>query len=114
MAWNDLFFDDWNAGSDLSAGATLRDVGGSMDPMTGALISAGSSVLGKALAPSSAGPSSATAFTRSAFDASGWNVSTGGGGKIDSNRSEANQVMQYAVLAVAGILLWRMTRKPKS
>lgn len=107
-----LYFDDWNVGSDLEAGAVLRNVGPDMDPMTGALISAGSSVLGKALAPSSAGPSSASAVVRNIFDNSGWNVTTGAG-NVESSRAEADQALQWGVLVVAGVLLWRMTRKKK-
>lgn len=70
----------------LSSGAGFAGVGG-MDPMTGAMISAGSSVLGKALAPSSAGPSRAESGGQNwlTMDHSGWTVATGGS-KADAVR----------------------------
>lgn len=55
--------------------------GGGMDPITAATwINAGSNVLGKALAPSSAGPSRADSslWQQNTFDNSGWTVATGG------------------------------------
>lgn len=109
----DLFFDDWNTGSDLAAGATLADVGGGgfgMIPQA-AWLDAGSKVLGAALSPSPAGPSRADSSAYSALDASGWNVATGQGARIDSNRAESDQLFTYAALAAGFILLWRWTRK---
>lgn len=53
-----------------------------MDPMTMALISAGSNVLGKAVTTPPAGPSNAvmSAPFDSVFDSSNWNVNFGSGG----------------------------------
>lgn len=61
------------------------------------------------------GPSSAAQRSEAAFDSSGWNVSLGGG-SIDSARSQSGEMSQYlpyVLVAVAGVVLWRMTRRKR-
>lgn len=87
--------------------------GGSMDPMTGALINAGSSVLGKALAPSSAGPSRAdsTQWLNQSWDNSGWTVSTGSSKAAGGARGlDLPPWMILGAVALAA-LAWIKTKK---
>lgn len=83
----------FDAASGLLSGA------GVMDPMTGALISAGSNVLGKALSPSSAGPSRADSggMFSFGFDNSGWTVATG------SSKAEAARGLELPSWLLLGV-----------
>ena len=77
------------------------------DPMTMALISAGSNVLGKAVgASSAAGPSRADSGNVWAnFDHSGWTVSYGSAGVMGGASSPS--VLMLAGLAFAAWYLWK-------
>ena len=80
-----------------------------MDPMTSAMISAGSSVLGKALAPSSAGPSRADSslWQSQTFDNSGWTVATGGGTAQGGARGLDLPPWMILAVVVVGVVAWR-------
>lgn len=91
-----------------------------LDPMTAALLNAGSNVLGKAVESKPAGPSNALASSMfsSGFDSSGWNVNFGSG-TIESARSQETASAQGEVIkwipiaaaAVGVVLLWRFLKK---
>lgn len=86
-------------------------MGGGMDPMTAAMVSAGSNVLGKALAPSSAGPSRADSGgqTWATFDNSGWTVATGAGNAAASRGLELPSWVWIAAAVVA--VVWVRRKK---
>ncbi|MRR51288.1 MAG: hypothetical protein EG825_10295 [Rhodocyclaceae bacterium] len=94
------------------SGAVLS--GATMDPMTGALINAGSSVLSKVLgggaAPAQSGARS-DSYTSAAFDNSGWNVNFGGG-TIESSAAKGAAASWgvYAALAVGVVVLWKLAK----
>jgi hypothetical protein len=83
------------------------------DPMTAAMISAGSNVLGKALAPSSAGPSRADSGGQNwtTLDNSGWTVATGG---AKAEGSRGLDVPAWALIAVAVVVSLAWVRRKKS
>lgn len=96
----------------LSGGGFFGGAGGGMDPLTLALIDGGSKVLGSAFATSPAGPSRVDATNSIGFDNSGWNVNMGSGSiRSDRTQSQSNHLLQYALIAGAFVLLWRMTKK---
>lgn len=113
MALASLLMPDAGGGAaDGIDGILAGSMGGGMDPMTSAMISAGSNVLGKALAPSSAGPSRADSGGQNwlSFDNSGWTVSTG------SSKAEAAVGLSFppwlmAVAALLAAVAWVRTKK---
>lgn len=76
-----------------------------MDPMTSAMISAGSNVLGKAMAPSAAGPSRAESggYNWLDIDHSGWTVATGGS-KADAVAGLAFPAWAWVAVAVVAVV----------
>lgn len=111
MASDDLYFDDWNSGSDLAANSVLKDQDAGNESMWWIpLAQAGIQAAGKAMGTAPAGPSRADSITRSGFDSSNWVVNIGSG-SVAQEKSDGDKMMQWALLAVGGILLWRMTRK---
>lgn len=99
-----------------SAGSILG--GGSMvDPVTGALITAGSQVLGKVLSPSSGGgggPSRADASSGVSVntpDFGGFNVNFGAG-NLSASQSSKWTIPILAGVVVVGLLVWyKLNRK---
>lgn len=82
-----------------------------MDPMTGAMISAGSNVLGKALGGSAGGPSNADSGGNNWFDVnnSGWTVATGAS-RADAVAGLAIPVWGWVAVAVVAIV-WLKRKK---
>lgn len=82
-----------------------------------AISAAGNMAKGSAAAP--AGPSRVDGTNSLLFDNSGWNVTTGGGGRIDSTRADGaasggaglSPYLPYFAIAVAAIVLWKISKK---
>lgn len=109
-----LYFDDWGVGSD-AVDSVLKPGGGMFDGLTGAqLLTAGSSVLSSALAPSPAGPSNAVSgngYMATSFDNSGWTVATGKASAEGGDRGI--DLNQLAILGLAALVVigWVRTKK---
>lgn len=95
--------------------SVLKPGGGVFDSITGAqLLSAGSSVLSSALAPSPAGPSNAVSgngYMSTSFDNSGWTVATGKASAEGGDRGI--DLTQMAILGIAALVVigWVRTKK---
>lgn len=85
------------------------------DGITGAqMLTAGSSVLSSALAPSPAGPSNATSgqgYQSIAFDNSGWTVATGKASAEGGDRGI--DLTQWAILGLGllAVIAWKNKKK---
>lgn len=67
---------------------------------------------GGGLSAGGGGPSSAGGGTnRSGFDNSGWNVNFGSGSVSSSASGALGGALQYVLIGVGVLMLWRMTRK---
>ncbi len=65
-----------------------------------------------ALSAGPAGPSNATGGSQGGgFDSSGWNVTFGNNSGIEAARNDVSKYLPYLVAGVAGLILWRMTKK---
>lgn len=124
-----LFFDDWNTGSDLIEGQSLDAYGGkgggifgggSMDPMTTtALLNAGSNVLGTALKPAGSTNQSRAesgANVEAVFNHD-WTVTFGDQSPATQERSQLPAIgggmnTTLIIALVGAVIAWKLLKKP--